>query len=201
MSDSFWYSHDCDVMDRTAWCILSVLCLFHVFCVTSTQWLKCLGSIFCCTSGGLAFILPVLHLLVKAVAARILGTTVWTESFVPALLELLGCWSPYFFRRKHKHCAMSVFDGSMIAKCSKRWLWHAGYDRKSYCSVMFDQTSRKVKPCVFARVSGHAFVSVCGSLCQHVHSKRPFLSSLIKCSIRSCQRQCERGKVFLYHTE
>ena len=43
---------------------------------TATQWLKYLGSNFRCTCGGIAFVLAVLYLLVKAVAARILGTTV-----------------------------------------------------------------------------------------------------------------------------
>ena len=73
MSDSFWYSHDFDLMDRTAWC-LAVFPLY--FAHKSTQWLEHLGSNFHCTCGGLAFILAVLYLLVKVVAARILGTTV-----------------------------------------------------------------------------------------------------------------------------
>ena len=82
MSDSFQYSHDCDLMDRTACCLAVFSVYFMSLASTSTQWLKYLGSLFRFTCGGLAFILVVLNLLVKAIAAQILGTTVfcWVDT-------------------------------------------------------------------------------------------------------------------------
>ena len=94
-SDSFWYSHDCDLMDRTAWCLAVFPVYFMSFGHTSTQWLKYLGSNFRCTCGGLAFILAVLYLLVMAVAARILGTTVCWRVVTLAKKK----WSVLFGRR------------------------------------------------------------------------------------------------------